>query len=63
MLSTIQLNGKKHNIILNDERGWYYTGRLIVSAWNPGQHNSTITINYNVDPYKRSVSNSNTKKF
>lgn len=57
------LHGKKHNIILNDESGWYYAGRLSVNAWNPGQHNSTIAINYNVDPYKRNVTNSNTKKF
>lgn len=57
------LHGKRYNIILNDDPDWYYTGRLTVSAWNPGQHNSTITINYNVDPYKRSVMNSNTKKF
>ena len=59
------LHGKTFNVILDDEPGYYYTGRLSVESWStdssPG--NSTITIGYNFDPYKRKVGSPNTKKF
>ena len=57
------LHGKRYRIVLNDEPGWYYTGRLVVAGWSSNPNNSTITIGYNVEPYKRSLSNSNLKKF
>lgn len=57
------LHGKKFNIILDDEPGFYYTGRLSVTGWQSQKGNSTITIDYNVDPYKRSVSDPNVKRF
>lgn len=59
------LHGKTFDIILDDEPGFYYTGRLAVESWTTGSRpgNSTITISYNVDPYKRKVGDPSTKRF
>ena len=57
------LHGKSLRVILDDEPGYYYTGRLSVSNWTSAPGNSTITINYTLSPYKTSLSNPNTKKF
>ena len=56
------LHGKKYYIILNDEPGWYYIGRLTVNSWDSKPGNSMINIRYIVEPYKRKVSNPNQKK-
>ena len=51
------LHGKYFDkIILDDEPIYYYSGRLSVAEWNSAKGNSTIRINYNLDPYKRLVS-------
>lgn len=55
------LHGKSFHIILDDEPGYYYQGRVAVNDWKSSKGNSTITLNYNLDPYKRSVSNPNSK--
>lgn len=58
------LHGKHFDrIILDDEPDYYYTGRLSVEEWVSAKGNSTIRINYNLDPYKRKVSSPSTKKF
>ena len=49
------LHGKKYNIILDDEPEYYYSGRLFVTEWNSAPGNSTITIEYNVEPFKKKV--------
>ena len=57
------VHGKAHHIILNDDPDFYYEGRLAVTSWASEPGNSVITIAYNLDPYKRSISNSNLKCF
>ena len=58
------LHGKHFDrIILDDEPEYFYTGRLAVDRWNSGKGNSTITINYNLDPYKYRITNPNNKTF
>lgn len=49
------LQGKKMNMILEDDPLYYYYGRYRVSSFKSGNHNSTITIDYDVEPYKRNV--------
>lgn len=51
------LHGKRLQIILDDEPELYYEGRLKVNQWQSKKVMSTITIDYNVDPYKRNVNN------
>jgi len=55
-LSTIAsaLHGKWLQIILEDDPNYYYEGRLKV-GWNPGKDYSTITIEYDLSPYKTNV--------
>ena len=49
------LQGKQHRIVLDDDPGYYYYGRLSVNEWRSEAYWSRIVINYNVDPYKRSL--------
>lgn len=49
------LQGKQYRIILDDDPGFFYFGRLSVNEWRSEPYWSRIVINYNVDPYKRNV--------
>ena len=49
------LHGRKHIVILEDDPYFYYTGRLSVNAWKSDPKYSRITIDYNLDPMKQSV--------
>ena len=49
------LHGQKFKVILDDDPGYYYSGRLSVDQWKPGDHNSTITIKYIFEPYKKTI--------
>ena len=52
------LNGQKElKMILDDDPNYYYIGRFYMKDWSPGDHNSTLTIEYRVRPYKYAVSN------
>lgn len=46
------LHGQRATLILEDEPEYYYTGRFSVDNWASVKDNSTITINYVLDPYK-----------
>lgn len=46
------LHGIKHTIILEDDPGFIYAGRLTVNAWKSDQHNSLLILDYNLDPFK-----------
>ena len=49
------LHGKKMKMILEDDPNYYYEGRFSVKSWSSDKDNSSININYNVDPFKYSV--------
>ena len=50
------LHGHKAKIILEDDPNWYYEGRFAINSWNPGQAmNPTVSIDYDLYPYKVSV--------
>ena len=49
------LQGMQYRIIFDDDPDYYYIGRLAVNEWRSEPNWSRIVINYNVDPYKRSV--------
>lgn len=48
------LHGKKMNMILEDEKAYFYTGRFTVKP-SPEQDFSKITIGYTLEPYKWSI--------
>lgn len=52
------LHGQKMRAILEDEPKYYYEGRFLVNAWKSEAERSSITIDYNVGPYKKSVQSS-----
>lgn len=49
------LHGERHTVILEDDPNFQYVGRLFVNEWRSDKNYSTITIGYNLDPFKYSV--------
>ena len=49
------LHGRVRKIVLRDDPGYFYVGELTVGQLNPGQDRSTISISYNVYPYKKAT--------
>ena len=50
------LHGKKMRAVLEDDPGYYYEGRFALDEWRSEPNWSSVTISYNVYPYKRSIS-------
>lgn len=50
---TNYLHGKKRLMVLEDDPKFYYEGRFQVANWESGADHSTITISYQLEPYKR----------
>lgn len=50
------LHGKNMQVRLEDEPGWYYTGRITVDEWKSNNNGtwSDITFGYDLQPYKLS---------
>ena len=46
------LHGQKMKIILDEDTGFYYVGRVSVNEWSSSEKYSTITIEAEVEPYK-----------
>lgn len=46
------LAGKRCRVVLADEPGYFYQGRVSVSAWASNENYSIITIDYHVQPFK-----------
>ncbi len=46
------VQGQKVQIKLEEEPEYYYEGRVKVNAWQSGKNFSTISLDYNLDPYK-----------
>lgn len=46
------LHGKRRQVILKDDRSYYYEGRLSISDYSVGKNFSTVSIGYDLDPFK-----------
>ena len=46
------IHGKSMRAILEDDPSYFYEGRFSVNNWKSDKHNSKITIDYVVHPYK-----------
>ena len=49
------LHGQRRRVVLADDPDWYYEGRIVVSAAQPGAQYSTIRFRCILDPFKYSV--------
>ena len=49
------IHGRRHTVILTDDPEYYYQGRLAVGGLQPGEAFTSITINYQLEPYKLPV--------
>lgn len=49
------LHGRTHTVILEDDPYFYYEGWLKVNQWKSDSNWSTITIDYVLQPYKKSI--------
>lgn len=47
------LHGRIHTVVLEDDLSYEYRGRLSVNKWESLQHNSTIVIDYTLEPVAR----------
>ena len=51
-----KLDGKYFDsIVLQDEPTYKYRGRVTINSWNNNQQQTTIQINYRLNPYKRLI--------
>ncbi len=50
-----QFHGQQLMAILEDDPKYYYFGRFSVNNWKSDAARSSIVIDYNVDPYKRTL--------
>lgn len=50
-----QFHGQQLMAILEDDPKYYYFGRFSINTWKSEAARSTIVIDYNVDPYKRTL--------
>lgn len=50
------LHGRKFPIILDDDPGWKYMGRISVSEWKADRNIGKLTIDCDCEPYKYQIS-------
>jgi hypothetical protein len=49
------LHGKKMKIILDDDPGWQYTGRVSVSEWKVDRNIGKLVVDCDCEPYKYQI--------
>lgn len=47
-----KIHGKSLKVCLSDDPAFYYSGRIFVNSWKSSEHYSTITIDYDLYPFK-----------
>ena len=57
LFSRIQnaIHGQKMQIVLDDDPGWYYIGRVTVPEWKTERNIGRLTIDCDCEPYKMKV--------
>ena len=56
LLNTI--HGKRMQIIMDDDPGYYYEGRVAVDQWESDKATATIVVTAEVNPYKTAMDGS-----
>lgn len=49
------IQGRRLNITLGDDPSFYYTGLCWVSKWSSDERNSLITLQYDLEPFRKRV--------
>lgn len=52
------LHGRKMRATLEDDPSFYYEGRFSINQWKSDPHNSKVTIDYDVSPFKYEAASS-----
>lgn len=50
-------HGKTMNVILDDDPNYFYRGRFSINDWYSREGVSSLTLDYNLEPYKYSINN------
>lgn len=50
-------HGKYMNMVLDDDPTFFYQGRFAVNSWKSKEGASTIVLDYDLEPYKKMVTN------
>lgn len=50
-----EIHGRKMYVVLDEDSGWYYTGRLKVSSFKSQKNTATIVVEGEFEPYKIAV--------
>lgn len=50
------VHGQELRVQLADDPNWYYVGRIFVNQWKSDPHASKVVLDYELDPYKYSIS-------
>lgn len=53
------IHGKQMKVEYEDMTNWYFLGRISVNEWKSDERYSTITLDYDLEPYKYSVTSTN----
>lgn len=53
------LHGRTMRVVLEDDPEYYYEGRLSVNLWKSNKERSSITIDYDLYPYKKEIDGGN----
>ena len=51
-------HGRVYKLVLRDDPSYFYAGELTMGQWNTGEGRSSVTISYNLYPYKKSITSS-----
>lgn len=49
------LQGRRAEVILSDDPSFYYEGLVCVNKWQSDERNSTISLKYDLYPYKKRI--------
>lgn len=49
------LHGQRLHLILDDDNGHFYVGRISVNQWKSDKNNSYIVLDYQLEPYKYEI--------
>ena len=52
---TSYVHGRSLMLLLDDEPGFFYEGRFSVNSWKSEAQRDKVTVNYELQPYKRTV--------
>lgn len=53
-----KIHGHVFKVVLKDDPGYFYAGQINFGQWSTGNDRSSVTMSYNLYPYKKSIQSS-----